>query len=74
MVKVLVFPQARRQHVEAVVRDTLADRGGTDELTLTIVRLHATRGWSVHASGLRDALLERSFSEVIEEALKRAGV
>jgi hypothetical protein len=74
MLKLLVFPEARRQPVEAVVRDTLAERGGTDELTLTIVRLDATRGWSVHATGLSDELFERTLSEVIEEALKSAGV
>ena len=71
--KLLVFPEARRAQVEAVVSGLVGPhRGGTDELTLTVVRLAAEGGWSVQAIGLNDPLLERGWCEVVEDALQSA--
>jgi hypothetical protein len=73
--KLVVFPEARRAQVEAVVRETLGPhRGGTDELTLTIMRMTMERRWSVQVTGLNDPVLERGWCEVIEHALKEAGI
>jgi hypothetical protein len=72
--KLLVFPEARRPQVEAIVADALGHRGGTEALTLTIVRMSATRDWTVHATGLKDPVLEASFCDVIRDALRRADI
>jgi hypothetical protein len=75
VMKLLVFPEARRDQVESVVRETLGiHAGGTSELTLTIVRLARASGWTVHATGLGDPVLERTYCDVIEEALKSSGI
>jgi hypothetical protein len=73
--KLLVFPEARRDQVQAIVREALGSHaGGTSELTLTVVRLARASGWTVHAAGLGDPVLERSYCDVIEESLKRSGI
>jgi hypothetical protein len=47
--KLLVFPEARRDQVEVVIREALGHLGGTEELTLTVVRMSAPPDWTVHA-------------------------
>ena len=66
----MVFPEALRPHVEAVVVEAL--ERGPEALTLTIVRMPTTRDWSVHATGLGDPLLERSLCDVVKDALRLA--
>lgn len=70
--KLLVFPSRRREQVEAVVRAALADERGTDDLTLTIVRL--SQEWTVKPAGLGDELRERRLCELAKQALKKADV
>jgi hypothetical protein len=73
--KLMVFPEARRQLVETVLRDVLGPHhGGTEELNLIIVRMTAPKDWAVHASGLGDPVLEASYSDVIRDALRRADI
>ena len=69
----MVFPEARRQDVETIIRDALgAHHGGTESLDLVIVRITAPKDWAVHASGLGDPVLEASYSDVIRQALQTA--
>jgi len=72
--KILVIPSRDLERVEPVVRRALSSRAGADALTLTVLRVSYPRGWSVQAAGLGDPILERGFSEVVEDALKRSGV
>lgn len=73
--KLVVFPETRRAQVDAVVRETLGPhRGGTEELTLTVIHVTMEKRWSVQVTGLSDPMLERGWCEVIEHALKDAGI
>lgn len=72
--KLMVFPEARRQQVEAIVREALSHSGEPEDLTLTIVRMSATNDWTVHATGLGDPVLEISFCDVIKDALRRSDI
>jgi hypothetical protein len=65
----MVFPDARHDEVEAVVRATL-HKGAPEELSLVIVRVAATEAWAVAASGLDDAEMQRGIIDVLEEALR----
>ena len=67
--RLMVFPEALRPHVEAVVAEALGR--GPEALTVTIVHLPTTKDWSVHATGLGDPLHERSLCDVVLEALRR---
>ena len=70
--KVIVLPSRSAGQIEPIVRRALADRPGSDGLSLTVMRVSYPGGWSVHASGLGDPLLERGFCEIVEDALRRA--
>lgn len=70
--KVLVFPEARRAQVEGVIRDAISHVGGTDELTLTVVRMSAD--WTVHVTGVADGVLAATLCDAIRDALRRAQV
>jgi hypothetical protein len=68
--KLLIFPEAHRKRVEAVVAEALGRSDGPDGLTVIIVCLPTTNDWTVHAAGLGDPVLEHSLSDVIKEALR----
>ena len=53
--KLLVFPEALRQQVEAAAVEALGE--GHEGLTITVARLPATNDWAVYATGLDDAVL-----------------
>lgn len=72
--KVIVFPTRHQQRVEAIVRGELAAYAGIEELTLVITRATEPWRWSVQAAGLGDKLRERGMADLVEEALKKAGV
>ena len=67
--RLMVFLEALRPHVEAVVAEALGR--GPDALTITVVHLPTTKDWSVHATGLGDPLYERSLCDVVPDALRR---
>lgn len=76
--KLTVVPDVWQHLVSLVVSDVVGEFGGDGErpqarhetLTLTVER--QPHGWSVHASGLGDSVLEAGYSDVLEQALKRA--
>ena len=67
--KLLVFPEALRQQVEAAAVEALGE--GHEGLTFTVARLPATNDWAVYATGLDDAVLLRSLCDALKEALRR---
>jgi hypothetical protein len=73
-VKLIVVPERDREIVTEVVHDVIVGghRGGTENLTLTIMRRVVPPGWSVRASGLGDPVLEAGYSDVVSDALQRA--
>jgi hypothetical protein len=70
--RLMVFPDALRPHVEGTAARAFGHAGAPDGLTLTVVHMPATRDWSVHATGLDDPVLERGLCDVVREALRRA--
>jgi len=70
--KLMVFPEALRPHVEAIVAETMVR--GPEALTLTIVHMPTTKDWSVHATGLGDPVLERTVCDVVRDALRRVRI
>lgn len=70
--KLLVFPSGRREQVETVVRNALADQAGMEEVTLTIVRL--SHEWTVVATGLSDQQRAGGLCERVKQVLKQAGI
>ena len=72
--KVIVVPERDCAMVTEVVQDVFTSRhmGGTENLTLMIMR-HVMEGdWSVRASGLGDPILEASYADVVRDALASA--
>ena len=70
----IVVPERDRAQVADVLHQLFVGghRGGTENLTLMIMRQMSPRGWSVRASGLGDPVLEASFSDVVKDALNHA--
>jgi hypothetical protein len=72
--KVMVFPGRHQERVEPIARAVLEPYAGARELTLVITRVSEPQRWSVQATGVADRLRERGFSDIVETALKRAGL
>jgi hypothetical protein len=73
-VKLIVVPERDQDFVSQVVDDVFIGRhmGGTENLTLHVMRQVLPAGWSVRASGLGDPILEASYAAVIRDALTSA--
>jgi hypothetical protein len=73
-VKLIVVPERDREQVAEVLRDVFIGGhiGGTEHLTLAVMRHLNPPHWSVRASGLGDAVLEASYSDMAAVALSRA--
>jgi hypothetical protein len=72
--KFVVFPASRRAEVETALEPEFEHRGGTENLTLTITRLTASKRWAVHATGLDDEVLERGFCDLVQHVLNDTGI
>jgi hypothetical protein len=72
--KVIVVPERDAELVTEIVQDVFSGRhmGGTENLTLTVMRHVMPGAWSVRASGLGDPVLEASYADVIRDALATA--
>ena len=72
-VKVVVVPERDQSVVEEVVRAVFVRGhvGGTENLTLRIMRHLSPPHWSVRASGLGDPVLEASYADMAAEAVNR---
>lgn len=72
--KVIVVPERDQELVAQIVRDVFTGRhmGGTERLTLTVLRHVMPSGWSVRAGGLGDPVLEASYADVVRDALNAA--
>jgi len=70
----IVVPERDRAQVADVLHElfVVGHRGGTESLTLMVMRQLSPRGWSVRASGLSDPVLEASYSDMVRDALNRA--
>ena len=72
--KLIVVPERCREQVEALVGEVLVSRhlGGTERLTLMVMRHLSPPGWSVRGSGLDDPVLEASYADIVQNALQSA--
>ena len=68
------MPERDRAVVEDVLREVFVGGhvGGTERLTLSVMRHLMPPRWSVRATGLGDPVLEASYSDMAAQALSRA--